>query len=448
MKTIRDMIIIQIDITNACIHRCANCTRFCGHHQKDFYMDFETFKNAVDSLDEYNGCVGIIGGEPTLHPEFEKFADYLKSKRLKKDEIKGRYPIYDMQDYILKNLAFFERSKAGLWSSLNRQYYKHFETIQNTFGCQNLNDHDNKCKHQALLMPRKELGIPDDEWIKKRDACWIQNTWSATITPKGAFFCEVAGALDMLFNGPGGWKVEKDWWKRDIGDYKDQLYWCELCSGCLDVPQRLSNDERDDMTENMYKKLLEMKSPKVLKNNVVVHTFEEYNKNKNLYKTFVGNNDYMEAGDNQRFSKNNTNLLPRDITIIKKLNKNIDLSNSKNFSDWIIISNDNDDKAELLKTNIKNAVLNPGCLYIYDKIYVFNVIARSIRDELKNIKSLSKLKKLYPKDRIIYPEGKKRFLDQIFSIKETFDNNKNKKIITLFGIKITIVNKGYYYNYE
>ena len=57
MKKISNMKIIQIDVTNACVHRCANCTRFCGHHQKDFYMDFETFKNAVDSLEEYKAAL-------------------------------------------------------------------------------------------------------------------------------------------------------------------------------------------------------------------------------------------------------------------------------------------------------------------------------------------------------------------------------------------------------
>ncbi|WP_157153316.1 radical SAM protein [Brachyspira murdochii] len=441
MKKISDMKIIQIDVTNACIHRCSNCTRFCGHHKKDFYMDFETFKKAVDSLDEYNGCVGMIGGEPTLHPEFEKFADYLKSKRLEQDEIKGREPIYDMQSYILKNLTKFEENRTGLWSSLNRQYYKHFETIQNSFGAQNLNDHDNKCEHQALLMPRKELGISDDEWIKKRDACWIQNTWSATITPKGAFFCEVAGSLDMLFNGPGGWEVTKDWWKRDIKDYEDQLHWCELCSGCLDVPQRISNDERDDMTPNMYQKLIDIKSPKVLKNQVVVHTVEEYNKNKNEYKTFTGDNDYMEVAGNQRFSKNNTNLIPRDIKIINKLNKNIDLGNKKEFSDWIIISNGKIDKANSLKEKMKNVVINPGCLYIDNNIYMFNVISRSIRDNLHNIKSISKLKNYYEKDRIIYISDRISFIENIFSIKDIYDNYKNKKIIRICGINITLIKK-------
>ena len=75
----KDQKVIQIDVTNACVHRCSNCTRFCGHHNKTFFMDFETFKNAVDSLEGYKGCVGMIGGEPTLHPDFERFAEYLKS---------------------------------------------------------------------------------------------------------------------------------------------------------------------------------------------------------------------------------------------------------------------------------------------------------------------------------------------------------------------------------
>ena len=110
MKSPKDQLIIQIDITNACIHKCSNCTRFCGHHPKTFFMDFETFKNAVDSLDGYEGCVGVIGGEPTLHPEFEKFADYIKEKRIKHSVQNTREPIVDMQSYILEHFTDFHKS--------------------------------------------------------------------------------------------------------------------------------------------------------------------------------------------------------------------------------------------------------------------------------------------------------------------------------------------------
>ena len=45
-------------------------------------MDFDTFKRAVDSLQDFPNMVGIIGGEPTLHPQFEEFALYLRESRM------------------------------------------------------------------------------------------------------------------------------------------------------------------------------------------------------------------------------------------------------------------------------------------------------------------------------------------------------------------------------
>ena len=100
MRSPKDMQIIQIDITNACPNTCSNCTRFCGHHKKPFFMDFDTFKQAVDSLQDFPGMVGIIGGEPTLHPEFEKFADYLRDSRIGANK---RYKIFRKPEKSLPN---------------------------------------------------------------------------------------------------------------------------------------------------------------------------------------------------------------------------------------------------------------------------------------------------------------------------------------------------------
>lgn len=61
MRQIRDTSILEIDITNACVHNCSNCSRFCGHHKKTYFMDFETFRRAVDSLTGYEGLVSLIG---------------------------------------------------------------------------------------------------------------------------------------------------------------------------------------------------------------------------------------------------------------------------------------------------------------------------------------------------------------------------------------------------
>ena len=396
MRSPKNMTKIQIDITNACGNICSNCTRFCGHHEKTFFMDYEFFTKAVDSLDDYEGIVGIIGGEPTLHPEFEKFADYIRKKRVNEKITLARKPIDDMQEYIQTNM-WHPEAKAGLWSSLTSGYYKYFETINDTFKTQLLNDHNNTCMHQALLMPRKELGITDEEWIDKRDKCWIQNTWSATITPKGAFFCEVAGALDMLFHGPGGWSVEKGWWNREPKDFVDQLHWCEICSGCLDVPQRISNDGRDDVTPQVYEKLLAINSPKAKRGMCIIHEPKYYDKTK--YHTFIGDNDYMDLGNNQRTTKENRNLYPKSfvLTSWNNLGKTI----AEGAKDWILIS-DCDKQLEQAKEMFVDLIINPGCLYVWNDVVAFNVKARSIRNCLSVIgKDAHNFWWNYPVDKII-----------------------------------------------
>ena len=377
---------------------CSNCTRFCGHHKKPFFMDFETFRNAVDSLQDFPGMVGMIGGEPTIHPEFEKFAEYLRQSRIgDKRCVILREPVADMLSYIMRYLNRLD-NKLGLWCSLNEGYYKHFEMINDTFPTQYLNDHDNTCRHQALLMTRKELGISDEEWIKKRDACWVQNTWSATITPKGAFFCEVAGSLDMLFDGPGGWKVEPGLWKREVKDFADQLPWCELCSGCLDVPQRISNDERDDMTPEIFDYLSKAGSPKIKKGKYIVHDPKTFDKSR--YHTFTGSNDYMDAARNIRTSTRNRNYYPKDF-VHASFAYFRQIPKDKSVKDWVIVSNDVE-KAEKIFSVLKDFVINPGCLYWTDETIIFNVMARSLRKFFNNAEELpDKIWDCYPPDKVV-----------------------------------------------
>lgn len=276
MKSPKDQRIIQIDITNACQHSCSNCTRFCGHHKKPFFMSFETFKRAVDSLDGYIGTIGMMGGEPTLHPEFEKFATYLGEHVSQKKTVNNFiYPqkhfMRAMHNQELENAIAYDYSTgtretvigAGLWSAMVGSYMKHYEIIQDTFRMQAVNDHANLSYHSPILISRHDLGIPDEKWIPMRDNCWMQNFWSATVTPKGAFFCEVAGALDMLLDGPGGWPIEPGWWKRKPEDFEDQLHWCEICGLALDTFSRDAREEIDDMSESWYERLKDRGSQKI-----------------------------------------------------------------------------------------------------------------------------------------------------------------------------------------
>lgn len=246
MKNIFEMGIIQIDITNACVNSCSNCTRFCGHYTKDriYFMDKNYFIDALISLKDFNGIVGIIGGEPTLHPLFLEFCEIFKQLRP-------------------------DKNKRGLWSNTYGNFQKYYDVIQDTFGYFNLNDHiSNEIIHTPILVSSEKLISDDKERFKLIDSCWIQNYWSASINTKGAFFCEVAGMLSYLFNGIDGLNIKEnpDWWKKPISEYKYQINWaCNKCGGAIPLIPRRSTSEIDDVSEDLLLELKKINSPKINK---------------------------------------------------------------------------------------------------------------------------------------------------------------------------------------
>lgn len=283
MKVPKDHWIIQIDVTNACIHMCSNCTRMCGFHKKPYFMEYETFCKAVDSVLDHPGLIGVMGGEPTLHPRFADMCEYLYQK-LPGDRLPKP------QNYVLPTDSFIEMRRrgelqefeiyeygdgprpvifgAGLWTTVTKGYKSNFEIIQDVFKYQLLNDHFSTSYHQPVLVSRRDLKIDDKTWLKLRDNCWINQQWSSSITPKGCFFCEVAGALDMLYDGPGGLPIENGWWKRSLEDFKDQFHWCELCGIPLKTFARDAREGITDVSKTNYALLQKKETVKIDANKI------------------------------------------------------------------------------------------------------------------------------------------------------------------------------------
>ena len=351
MKSPWMMNTIQIQITNACSHNCSNCTRFCGWHEKSFFMDYDTFKKAVDSLEGYEGMVGIMGGEPTLHPQFDRFVDYLNSKVKEQKKINSLIiPETDISKYRDNNQNDV-RSRKGIFSCAERKYYEHFQQIQDSFRYQCLNDHKNTGDHQALLVARKDLQIGDRQFQVLRDKCWINNMWSASITPKGCFFCEIAAAMDMLFDGEGGLPIEKGWYLRRPEDF------------------------------NSYK---------AKNKRYELFTVEEYNKGQGkLNQCLV--DPYIET-NMDRIDKYDNELKPYhiDICFIDQKNKIVFDENKKycfdvdyitfdefkykKFEDWCLVIKNNCN----IDFNIFQRIYNPGVLYINQDYYFVNRRASSL----------------------------------------------------------------------
>lgn len=238
MRPLLDMDTIQIEITNACVHDCSNCTRLVGH-SKPFMMTFDQFREAVDSLVDFPNMVGVMGGEPLIHPQFEAFCDYLRQK--------------------------IPRIRCGLWSTLPKGKEQFAPIIAETFGSVLLNDHTHgELYHGPILVSGDDLGIDEFMQWYLIHHCWIQNSWSASITPKGAFFCEVAAAFDMIFDGPGGWPVEPGWWKRTPRDYVEQMERsCRRCGAPYRLRARLDTESIDDVSPSNLADLVRIGSRKI-----------------------------------------------------------------------------------------------------------------------------------------------------------------------------------------
>jgi len=253
--------VIQIDVTNACPHECANCTRFVGHHKNPFFMDLETVKKALGSLQGFPGRIGLMGGEPTMHPKFAEICALYRE-------------------------MIPEKRRRGLWTA-GYKWKEYEDVIKETFDTDLIvyNPHlkEDKGWHQPLLIAADEI-IKDKELMWKLiNDCWVQKRWSPSITPKGAFFCEVAGAMDMLFGEKGGYPIEKGWWNKTPEQFQDQVKrFCVKCSAAIPLKIPSSHLNQDLCSKGNAERLKATGSPKMLKGGIKVYdkeyTLEQYKK--------------------------------------------------------------------------------------------------------------------------------------------------------------------------
>jgi len=249
MKPIYKAWFCHIEVTNFCEKTCIYCSRWTRHLRKDqyFFMTLDEIDRALETLLPrkksalaWPNRIGIMGGEPTCHPEFEEIC-----KLILKRAPKERY---------------------GLWTYGGKVFNEYRSLINNTFGMLAYNEHNEQqqkaCKHQPATVAIGEVVEDDALRAKLIDNCFVQLKWCPSIAQGKAHFCEVAYGIDRLFELNSGWPIDYEWFMKTPAQFKDQVdACCHLCGMALPMERQLLCNKKELVTP----KLLELMRSKGLK---------------------------------------------------------------------------------------------------------------------------------------------------------------------------------------
>ncbi len=228
--------VIQVHVTRACDKACFGCTQGSNLGGKPVMITVEEFEEAVLSLKDYWGVIGVFGGNPCMHPKFDQLCAVLR-KHIPQEQC-GLW-----SNKLLGKGAHarktFNPDVSNLNVHLDREAYDEF--------CRDwpesrkvLKGHDTDSRHSPPFVAMLDV-LPDEQrrWELIAD-CDINRYWSAmvcTVPGKGlrAFFCELAGAQAMLHADDPDWpdtglKVEPGWWQKPMQDFVEQVrFHCHRC---------------------------------------------------------------------------------------------------------------------------------------------------------------------------------------------------------------------------
>lgn len=228
--------VLQVHVTRACDKACFGCTQGSNLGGKPVVITTQEYEQALLSLKGYFGVVGMFGGNPTMHPEFEELCSLLRKhvpweqRGLWSNKLLGKGSTARRT---------FNPAVSNLNVHLDREAYDEFwrdwpEARSVVKG------HDTDSRHSPPFVSMSDVGVSEERRWDLIGNCDINQNWSAmlcAVPGKGlrAFFCEIAGSMAMLHAGEEDWpdvgmEVTPGWWQKPMQDFAQQVRtYCHQC---------------------------------------------------------------------------------------------------------------------------------------------------------------------------------------------------------------------------
>lgn len=227
---------IEIDITYRCNLRCLNCNRSINTAPSNQSMTLGQIQQFIDdsvAVGKAWKSIRILGGEPTLHPEFRTIISMLRDYRTRHNEgcsieviSNGHGPAVQAQlDWLPADIF-----------------------IENTAKQSNVT---------PFFRPFSDAPIDDKRYDSAdyRNGCQVISSCGMGLGPTGYFQCTVAAGIDRVM----GMGIGRTRLPEDTDDMHDQmLATCRLCGRFKDghfIPKDLRPSLREQVISPTWKKI-------------------------------------------------------------------------------------------------------------------------------------------------------------------------------------------------
>lgn len=216
---------IEIDITYRCNLSCLGCNRSCSQAPSNDIIDLDVIEHFIQesiTLKKEWELINILGGEPTLHPQFVKIVSILQDKYV---------DIYSPNTVIqIVSNGYTQRS---------RDLCKEVECFKNVRI--DYSSFKTGSKGSEYFSPFNDAPIDDKKFENNEfsNGCWVTSYCGIGLNNKGYYACAVCGGIDRVIGENRAIKALAEISGKKL---EEQLsHFCQYCGNFKDYNSNFGN---------------------------------------------------------------------------------------------------------------------------------------------------------------------------------------------------------------
>ena len=217
-------------ITNKCNLCCGGCNQFCPNFRPEqrWSISLEQLQENIETLSMFYPHIEIFGGEPTIHPEWDRIRELFWS-----------FPHIDFRIFtnMLHTQGCLPEHEDNIWYHCDNEMREWGHYLP------------------TLVAPIDIYKVPDHGfyWQMAQQYCWMwKDECSGMLYDNRVYMCQPAGAFDRILGTNYGWEFVpgKNPFLRSNEEIAEQAHnFCYRCAFSLDAKTKEAFTEQQPITQ-------------------------------------------------------------------------------------------------------------------------------------------------------------------------------------------------------